>query len=481
MSKWGTIHDLVGEMWDHLETRALTTDQMHLQDLVKAIYEHAEGQQMRHDNIRNDQTGLLLPAFGYLADTVQKVTTDLGNLSKSFRDFSSKLASTKDTEHAKHGVRLILRSLAHTPHKDEYVTHDGPVRKAVKTLNASIIIAVPKDGPEPAHVSAEEFCKHCSVSDLKFRIAAEASSLDLFADDGRLIGSRERSTGGGANHDLAPAPDIQMKREDVAIATLSRLTGFSVATDDYLGRQAAASWVNGGAAQVGIIADVLDGSANASRNSFATAFAAATTDGLNAVLSCPRRHLVLTSHVSEPVDYKCGEESKEWRAAFRSAIRCNDRPIVDPDKAPQSLKAAWCSVPGDFKDPKSSPAVRSLIANAAAKCQYLRITGAAAFDLASLALGELDVRLSFSVDDADMFAATMFVRAMGGVVLRFTDAETGKLLASPVQWTPLGTEERVGVDGRSEHRPRKGSLIAARSEELAVEAFRELILPIYKS
>jgi hypothetical protein len=475
---WGLVHVLVAEMHEAL-TGALTTEQIHLKELLAAVCSHADDLLKRHKQIGDDETGLLLPPSGYLADSVAKVSTDLGNLSKSFRDLSLKLTTQNETDHREHGVRLILRKLAYEPPKDASFESTAPGKKRLKMLGAMIIIAIPTNDRDPAHVSAEEFCRKCSVSELKFRVATEASACDLFADDGRLIGSTQRPTGGGASDAQAPAPDIQMKREDVAISTLSKLTGFPVATDDYLGRQGDAGWVHGGTHQIGIIADVLDGSANASRNSFGIAFAAATTDGLNAVLSCPRRHLVLTSHLSKPVEYKCGEESKEWLAAFRKAIRCNDRAIVDPPRPPESLKTAWCSVPGDFKDPSSSEKVRGLITNVAAKCQYLRITGAAAFDLASLALGELDVRLSFSVDDADMFAATMFVRALGGVVLRFTDAE-GKLLSAPVPWTPLGTSQE-SAGKKFVNRPRKGSLIAARSEKLALEAFRELIVPVYKA
>lgn len=100
-----------------------------------------------------------------------------------------------------------------------------------------------------------------------------------------------------------------------------------------------------------------------------------------------------------------------------------------PTGAASSLSAATVAIPGDSrKQPRPNVASR-LFELLSRNSTSIRITGALAYDLASLVLGELDGRVSFSAKAVDVAAGSLLIAESGG---KITD-----LRGNP--WTPRST------------------------------------------
>ncbi|MBS0198550.1 MAG: hypothetical protein JSR77_17505 [Planctomycetes bacterium] len=85
---------------------------------------------------------------------------------------------------------------------------------------------------------------------------------------------------------------------------------------------------------------------------------------------------------------------------------------------PDTLSKAFVAVPGDFikMSDEEQAVCRVLLQNAAQFAAGIRISGALAFDLAGLALGELGVRVSHKLKPWDVAAGVAIIRALGGWV-----------------------------------------------------------------
>lgn len=107
------------------------------------------------------------------------------------------------------------------------------------------------------------------------------------------------------------------------------------------------------------------------------------------------------------------------------SLEVNDLPWTPRRDIVNTLDAAVVALPGDLRRLRDTPAA-PLVAAISERAASVRITGALAYDLASLAMGEIDARLSTSAKLVDVAAGVLLVSRAGGVV---TD-----LAGNP--WTP---------------------------------------------
>lgn len=128
-------------------------------------------------------------------------------------------------------------------------------------------------------------------------------------------------------------------------------------------------------------------------------------------------------------------------------VEVNDQPWLCARPAATSLRTATVAVPGDVARLSAEHREFDLspLQDGNSGAGRLRISGALAFDLARLALGEIDARVSTSAKLVDVAAGVLLVKRSGGVV---TDLD-----GEP--WTPGST-----------------SILAARTQELHSELFK---------
>ncbi len=84
-------------------------------------------------------------------------------------------------------------------------------------------------------------------------------------------------------------------------------------------------------------------------------------------------------------------------------------------RPPSRLSDAVVALPGDLRRLGGTP-VRDVFGRVLNRVAGVRVTGALAYDLACLALGEIDARISSSVKLVDVAAGIRLVRGMGGLV-----------------------------------------------------------------
>lgn len=90
--------------------------------------------------------------------------------------------------------------------------------------------------------------------------------------------------------------------------------------------------------------------------------------------------------------------------------------IFRPPKAVERLEDAIIGIPGDFRKQKDAFLPLRSVEKLARKVRGIRITGALAYDLAAIALGELDARISLSAKAVDVAASVILIREVQGIV-----------------------------------------------------------------
>ena len=104
--------------------------------------------------------------------------------------------------------------------------------------------------------------------------------------------------------------------------------------------------------------------------------------------------------------------------ADASGVRLNGGAFQAPPA--RLVEHALAVMPGDLRRPTERAPFSALYAALAARFEGVRITGALAYDLAILALGEVDARVSFGPKVEDVAAGVPIIHALGGLV---TDLE----------------------------------------------------------
>jgi myo-inositol-1(or 4)-monophosphatase len=84
--------------------------------------------------------------------------------------------------------------------------------------------------------------------------------------------------------------------------------------------------------------------------------------------------------------------------------------------APTALRGALVGLPAQRSGPLGLQSLGRLLVQVAESGASIRVTGALAVDLAQMALGELDGRLSFGAKAVDVAAGAFLVEQIGGVV-----------------------------------------------------------------
>lgn len=108
---------------------------------------------------------------------------------------------------------------------------------------------------------------------------------------------------------------------------------------------------------------------------------------------------------------------------------CGERPLqvngmewFQQKRRPRRIEDAIVGLPGDLRRLRGT-GVERLVNNLVDRAAGLRITGALAYDLACLSLGEIDARLSTSAKLHDVAAGVQLVRSIGGRVTDLHGAE----------------------------------------------------------
>lgn len=83
---------------------------------------------------------------------------------------------------------------------------------------------------------------------------------------------------------------------------------------------------------------------------------------------------------------------------------------------PERLANALMGIPGDTFPPENQARLVDTVARLVEEVEGLRISGALAYDLGAMALGELDARLSYHLKPVDVAAGAFIVMKMGGKV-----------------------------------------------------------------
>ncbi len=99
----------------------------------------------------------------------------------------------------------------------------------------------------------------------------------------------------------------------------------------------------------------------------------------------------------------------------RSGLWVNGQPVVPPSP-PARLADALIGLPGDFRAGTRPPLLAALFQRLSRQAGGVRITGALAYDLGAMALGELHGRLSTQAKVVDVAAGAFLLSRAGGVV-----------------------------------------------------------------
>ncbi len=100
--------------------------------------------------------------------------------------------------------------------------------------------------------------------------------------------------------------------------------------------------------------------------------------------------------------------------ASRPGLIVNGAPFTPP--APPTPDRALAGMAGDVRDPGDVDAFHPLFGTLARQFEGVRISGALGYDLACMALGELDARVSLHAKPVDVAAGALLVHQAGGVV-----------------------------------------------------------------
>lgn len=176
------------------------------------------------------------------------------------------------------------------------------------------------------------------------------------------------------------------------------------------------------AAKECLIIDPVDGTLNLHLGRSEVAISVARYRGkrpLQAIINLPFRDITVSA------------------TAHKFGIDVNRLPWKCQRKSPFALSDAFVCLPGDICKLSglkggSDGILLELFKSLPQNIRGLRVTGALAYDLASLALGEIDIRISTHAKDTDVAAGALLVRQVGGVVTDFSgndwepkDASTG--------------------------------------------------------
>ncbi len=93
----------------------------------------------------------------------------------------------------------------------------------------------------------------------------------------------------------------------------------------------------------------------------------------------------------------------------------NAQPFTPP-QPPPALDRALVGIPGDIRPGFTAADFFSLTRRIVPFVEGVRISGALAYDLAGMALGELAARISFSAKPVDVAAGVYLLKKVGGVV-----------------------------------------------------------------
>jgi fructose-1,6-bisphosphatase/inositol monophosphatase family enzyme/nucleoside phosphorylase len=104
------------------------------------------------------------------------------------------------------------------------------------------------------------------------------------------------------------------------------------------------------------------------------------------------------------------------------------------------LADAVLALPGDIQRLHGT-GLETVMRDLVSKCKAVRITGALAYDLASIALGEIDARVSTSAELVDLAAGVPLVLARGGKVTNLQGEELMPLRTNPCELLAAATSE----------------------------------------
>lgn len=102
-------------------------------------------------------------------------------------------------------------------------------------------------------------------------------------------------------------------------------------------------------------------------------------------------------------------------ATDHGGVEVNGYPVLTERERAQKLEDAVVGLPGDLRRLQNTP-VKQIIDRIASRAAGIRISGALAVDLTSIALGELDARISTDAKIVDVAAGALLVRRANGVV-----------------------------------------------------------------
>lgn len=104
-------------------------------------------------------------------------------------------------------------------------------------------------------------------------------------------------------------------------------------------------------------------------------------------------------------------------------LQVNEVPWTRRRPGASKLSEAVVALPGDMQRLKDNGKMLSILSAIASRARWIRVTGSLAYDLACLALGEFDARISTSVERNDAAAGAFLVRGMHGKVTDFDGDE----------------------------------------------------------
>lgn len=191
-------------------------------------------------------------------------------------------------------------------------------------------------------------------------------------------------------HDYVTDLDLQVERR-IAETVLADFPADRVAGEELYFAQG----VQGGVWHV----DPIDGTRNlvARRCEVAVSIARYVDNQPDAaVLALPYRDLVLSAAVDRP------------------GVLLGEQPLPPLGEGEPSL--ALLGLPGALQPGHGAPLFRRLLADLAETVEGVRVTGALGYDLALIALGELDARISLAAKPMDVAAGAFLVAHLGGVV-----------------------------------------------------------------
>ena len=169
--------------------------------------------------------------------------------------------------------------------------------------------------------------------------------------------------------------------------------------------------------KTGLIVDPLDGSANFINGRPEVAISIAEVDNnqvVRAFVSLPYRNILVTAN--------------------RMFLSVNGEPISPASEKPTTLEKATIAMPGDIRKLTSQKKkadeadatmldIKKVIDLFIAKCDTVRITGALGYDLCTLALGEIDARISTSAKVEDVACGILLIELIGGRITNLAGEE----------------------------------------------------------